>query len=352
MFKDLTGRVVADRFEILSPIGKGGMGAVYKARQTALDRIVALKVIRPELLAKGKNVQRFLREAAACAKMSHGNIVRIHDFGQEPDLLLWIAMENLEGQSLWQMMQAEGKQHCARVVHIGEQTADALQHAHEAGVIHRDIKPGNVMLVKQGEDQDYVKVVDFGLVQPMEPEGEGRLTTAGIVMGSPAYMSPEQLQLVDLDGRSDLFPLGMLMYEMLAGQLPYNYEAATKLMDANLNKLPPRFRDLDPPVDVPADVEAIVMQLLEKDPNDRPESAAAAAKILHRLARKLGGTMVLRAAQGVPSGETAELLATPDFESDDVAESDGSQLPWMLVGALSVLVVLVGVVMFIAGLAM
>ncbi len=348
MSKPMIGRVIADRYEILETLGEGGMGAVYKAKQLALDRVVALKVIRPELMGQGSNVQRFLREAAAAAKMTHSNIVRVFDFGHEEDLTLWLAMEYLEGRSLYHLLRDEGAQHPARAVHIAEQVAEALHDAHIVGVIHRDIKPGNIMLVQQGDDPDHVKVVDFGLARSVEPGEDGRLTMAGIVMGSPAYMSPEQLQQHDLDGRSDLFALGIVMYELIAGHLPHPHDSAQKLMQANVSKPPPRFAELDPPLDVPADVENIVLQLLQKNPDDRPESAAAAAKVLHRLARKMGGTLMLRMAQGDPSGESAELPELPPA----APPPQPTGLPPMYLAGIVMIVLIVAAVSFTMGTAM
>src|ERR1700722_16577485 len=211
------GSVLADRYEILKLLGEGGMGAVYKARDRELDRLVALKVIRPELAGHASILQRFKQELILARKITHRNIIRIFDLGIA-DGIRFITMEFVEGQDLASLLDEHGKMTPEETVKILRQVCAALEAAHAEGVVHRDLKPQNIMVEASGR----VCVMDFGLARSMENVG---MTQAGTVLGTPAYMSPEQAKGMPADERSDLYSLGIIAYQMLTGKVPFKADS-------------------------------------------------------------------------------------------------------------------------------
>jgi len=267
----LIGKVIHDRFRIIAPIARGGMGAVYRAEQAPLGRLVAIKVLSPKH-DEEKDPEfrkRFFLEAATVAKLSHPNTVTVFDYGQSEGLF-FIVMELLEGVTLKKELKRAGPLPAARAVHITKQICRSLREAHRLGVIHRDMKPGNVMLLEQGDEKDYVKVLDFGLVKDIDKEDDDEdLTQAGVFMGSPKYMSPEQIQGDDVDGRSDIYSLGVLLYEMLMGKPPFKRDKQVQVLMDHINTPPPPM-ELDegyPPV--PPELQQVVMKSLAKKREDR-----------------------------------------------------------------------------------
>src|SRR6266705_1403673 len=241
------------QLEILAFIGKGGMGAVYKARQPALDRVVALKILPPEAASGTGFPERFNREARALAKLSHPNIVAVHEFGQVNGMPFFI-MEFVNGLNLRQLERA-GKLSPREALQIVPQICEALQFAHDEGIVHRDIKPENILLDKKGR----VKIADFGIAKIMGREADAALTETKGVIGTPQYMAPEQVEKPqEVDHRADIFSLGVVFYEMLTGELPLGKFA------------PPSARKIE--VDVRLD--DVVLRALEKDPERRYQHAS------------------------------------------------------------------------------
>jgi len=229
-------RTIADgRYELVELIGEGGMGAVYLARQVAMDRMVALKLILAEAVKSPDAAARFEREMKLSAKIEHPNTIRVYDFG-ETDGQLFLAMELLRGQTLKQVLES-GPLDLGRIVRIGVQVARALQAAHSEGVVHRDLKPDNVMLLEQYGEHDVVKVLDFGIAKSLD-EPEASVTATGAVIGTPAYMSAEQAMGQAVDRRSDLYSLGIILYEMASGRLPFTAPGFTALLVAHATETP------------------------------------------------------------------------------------------------------------------
>ncbi len=278
----LIGRLVSDRFRVLSLIAKGGMGRVYRAEQIPLGRTVALKVLHVsyEGIRDDEFRKRFFLEAAACAKLSHPNTVTIFDYGQTDDDVFWIAMELLEGRTLRRAIH-EGRPFTPeRTVRIARQIARSLRDAHRAGLIHRDLKSANVFLVRREDDADTVKVLDFGLVKVLDA-GSEEITKTGLFMGSPKYMSPEQVRGDVLDARTDVYSLGVIMYEMLTGKVPFEGPTSTSIMMAHMHDAVPTLSERNPSVSVPEGLERIVMRCLSKTREDRFESMAALTDALN-----------------------------------------------------------------------
>ncbi|MFZ5470217.1 MAG: serine/threonine-protein kinase [Myxococcota bacterium] len=263
-FDVLLGQVIDGRYRVLEPIGGGGMGRVYRAVQLELDRPVALKVVHATDPAFR---DRFLFEASLTSKLRHPNTVTVFDYGCTPAGTLYLVMEYLEGQTLAELVCAQGALPWQRVLGIGQQIGRAVREAHQLGVVHRDIKPANVMLLSTKEDHDVVRVLDFGLVKSFDRErarSDRALTEQGLVMGSPLYLAPEQVQHHPVDPRSDIYSLGVVLYEALCGTPPFRgrYDLDVLLKHVN-DPVPPL------PAKVPAAVRRLVMRCLEKDPAAR-----------------------------------------------------------------------------------
>jgi len=265
------GSLIAERYEILKMLGQGGMGAVYKARDRELDRLVALKVIRPELAGNPSILQRFKQELLLARKITHRNIIRIFDLGVAAGLR-FITMEFVEGQDLSSLLD-EGREYTTEeTVKLLRQVCAALEAAHSEGVVHRDLKPQNIMIGEGGR----VCVMDFGLARSMEATG---MTQAGTVMGTPAYMSPEQAKGMPADERSDLFSLGVIAYQMLTGVVPYKADSALASMLLRTQGPPTPSVEINPAI--PQALNDLVQKSLAVDPKDRYQSAALMDKDLH-----------------------------------------------------------------------
>jgi serine/threonine-protein kinase len=260
---ELLGKVIAGRYRLEARLGEGGMGVVYRARHVLIERVVALKLIRPDL--KGETHLRawMLREARAANRVDHAHIVEIHDVGETEEGDLYLVMELLSGSSLSAEI-AKGQMPIARGVDIIEQMCAALARAHDLGVIHRDLKSDNIMLTVRGGRRDFVKILDFGLAALAR---DPRLAPKGAVFGTPEYMSPEQARGDDAQPVSDLYALGILFFEMATGQLPFRSSDRETLLEMQRSAPPPRPRALRP--DLQPQAEAIILRLLEKDPRRR-----------------------------------------------------------------------------------
>lgn len=290
--KGRTGSLFAGRYRIEAALARGGMGQVWRAVQAPLGRPVALKLLSPSALQAGYG-RRFFLEAATVARLTHPHIVTLLDYGRAPSGTYFIAMELLAGQSLRAALdgarQAALGLGLARALSVARQIARALRQAHRLGVAHRDLKPANVFLCRVGDEEDFVKVLDFGLAKVRieallatgnNPPTLEALTRHGTVFGTPTYMAPEQGVGGEVDGRTDLYALGIIMYELLTGKPPFLGEDPSELLKQHVIGKVPAFADRAPALKVPAALEHLIMQLLEKRPKASERGACGA--VCHR----------------------------------------------------------------------
>ena len=267
----LIGRVINDRFKVLSIIARGGMGKVYRAEQAPLGRIVALKVLQPNYHGDTDPEfhKRFFLEASIVSKLTHPNTVTLYDYGQSSDDVYFMAMEYLEGRTLHRLLRDEAPLEVGRALHILVQACRALREAHGHGVIHRDLKPANLFLVRHDDDPDFVKVLDFGLLKRTDETAEEALTQTGLFMGSPKYMAPEQIRGERVCAATDVYSLGVILFELLTGKVPFERTSSVNLLMAHVSDPVPTLIEVNPLVQVPAAVEEIVYRCLAKRPDDR-----------------------------------------------------------------------------------
>ena len=257
----LCGQTLAGKYKIEGFLSRGGMGAVYRATHVMLGKPVALKLIRPEIVTSPEVVRRFQREARAASLLSHPNIVTIYDLGQVEDGTLYLAMELCAGRSLKDLIVAEGPLAPRRAVRLCRAIAGALALAHKNRIVHRDLKPHNVMIAHDTEGQETPKLLDFGIAKAVETDG-ATLTSTGMVLGTPRYLSPEQAKGLSVDGRSDLYSLGIIFYEMLVGRVPFDDPSVPSLLVKHMAEPPRPPSDLRP--GLPPAIESIVLRLLRR----------------------------------------------------------------------------------------
>jgi serine/threonine protein kinase len=272
--RQFVGSIIQNRYEVEEPIGRGGMSSVYRARDMASGEKVAFKVMHAHLLDNPANVRRFRREAQAANKVRHPHAVKIFDVGVTPNGSPYIIMDYLNGPSLSDVIEKEGKLPVERCLKIFIQACEGMSHVHELGVLHRDLKPSNIVLVKEGDDEDYVKVVDFGIAKVLAEEARSTLskTPTGHALGSPPYMSPEQCRGIVVDKRADVYSMGCLMYEALTGRVPLEGETIVETMYKQVHELPKSLAGVEADVRLVERLEKILFKALSKDPNNRQQS--------------------------------------------------------------------------------
>jgi serine/threonine-protein kinase len=279
---DLVGREIDGRFLVQQFLGEGGMGAVFVAHQKSVDRQVALKVLKRELMQDQTAVKRFLLEARAASRLTNVHTITIHDFGKTSDGLLYIAMELLKGESLRERLQQVKRMEPAQVARILDQVAESLAEAHEHGIVHRDLKPENVFLVRQRDGADLVKVLDFGIARARALSGVSRMTSEGMIVGTPAYLCPEAILGQSVDERADVYALGIMLYELLTGQVPFQAETPVQVLFQHVNQEPIPVHQANPQVTVPASLHRFLWACLAKRKEARPANAGVFREQLKR----------------------------------------------------------------------
>jgi tRNA A-37 threonylcarbamoyl transferase component Bud32 len=302
---NLTGQLLNNRYLIEEKIGEGGFGAVYRATQTQMNRKVALKVLHAKMARDPQVVGRFKREAQASSQLRAPHTVQVYDFDQSPEGVMYLAMEMLQGRSLHAILSIDGPLPPTRLVRVMDGIADSLGEAHGQGIVHRDIKPENIYLENRPEP-DFVKVLDFGIAKIVSGEGLAAggpaLTAAGQTLGTLEYMSPEQLMGAQLDGRSDLYALGIMSYELAVGALPFVCKTPGEMITAHLKSMPPPPSQVAPARGIPPLLDQVILKLLAKKRDDRYRDTAELRGDLARLAR--GET-------GLPSAPPAPVAVAP-----------------------------------------
>ncbi len=328
----LIGLVVDGRYRLDSVLGRGGMGLVYKAHHVGLRRQVAVKILHPSLAASPDVRNRFEREALAVGKIDHPNCVAVYDSGRLPDGSLYLAMELLDGKSLADVLEQEGQIAPGRALHILAHILRGLAHIHLAGLIHRDIKPENIFLIRQGEDVDFAKILDFGIAKPMDKSDldDGvKLTQAGMAFGTPIYMAPEQALGNPMDGRADLYAAAVMGFEMLCGQPPFYSDDKLEVMSMHTARpVPPmRQRLIKNGRPVPSSIERLIAKGLTKKPSERyPTAEVFLAEVEAALHTKDGGVTEVEFEKMSTTGSTplitddGQLALDNDFQSESPSD--------------------------------
>ncbi|MBK7776653.1 MAG: serine/threonine protein kinase [Sandaracinaceae bacterium] len=339
----LLGSVVDGRYRVDRVLGEGGMGVVYAAMHVTLGKRVALKVLRGEMARDDEVVKRFVQEAQASSSIGHANIIDITDFGRLPDGTSYFVMEYLEGQSLTQLIEQGGSMGGDEALGIIEQVASALSAAHGRGIIHRDLKPDNIFLVKRGHQNHFVKVLDFGIAKV--GGANSKLTKTGMVFGTPYYMSPEQAAGQTIDARTDIYALGIIMYEMFTGQVPFDGDTFMGILSKHMFEAPVPPRERVAAAQLPA--EPIILRCLAKRPEDRYPSMDALIGDL-RSVDSIAPVAIGKSASQAPPRNVAGKIHTPAGRIRQAAAtgatgSGAGTGRWVVLGIVMVLLLLGGV---------
>jgi len=326
----LVGKTLDDRYVVLEIVGKGGMGIVYKARQKYLDREVALKVLRGEMASDATAVRRFMQEAKAASSLVSPNTVTIYAFGVTRTGLPYFAMELLKGIPLSRLIRTEKMLEWPRAVQFVIQVCNSLGEAHSRGIPHRDLKPENLFVTRSLDGQEFVKVLDFGIAKVGAVADS--ITAAGLVCGTPQYLSPEQGQGMKLDPRSDLYSLGVVLYEMLSGHPPFQGDTPAEVLLSHITKLPPPLMTEGQEFPAPLELQELVLRLLAKNRDERPSSAGELSAELKRILRRYPSAMRTTShisevtgpapSRPLPDASIADPTTQPAKVTDDVPSTD------------------------------
>ncbi|MCA9694581.1 MAG: protein kinase [Myxococcales bacterium] len=315
----LFGTVLADRYRVLDVIGKGGMGKVYLAEHVAIGKRVAIKVLSQAYCHRPDQVKRFLREARAASTIDHPNVIDTSDFGEMDNGSVFFVMEYLQGTDLGKTIRKRGPLPWGRARRIFIQICRALQAAHDRGVIHRDMKPENVFLNDKEGVTDFVKVLDFGIAKVVDEERQNQhtLTQAGALIGTPEYMSPEQVRGEAADRRMDIYSVGCIMYQVLTGKLPFKDSNMFGVLNQQVNAPPKPLREITPEADIPPEAEALVLKCMEKHASNRFQTMADIVEAIEAV------------PWATPYSEDEMMFSTPGGPMPPIdASNSGERAPW------------------------
>jgi serine/threonine protein kinase len=332
------GQLIDDRYRILGVIGRGGMGTVYKAEHVAIRRVVAVKLLHASLARVPEVSRRFEREAFAIGRIEHPNCVNVSDFGRLPDGSLYLVMEYLEGRALSDELTARGRIPPARTLHIVKHVLRGLGHAHANEIVHRDVKPENVILVEYDGDPDFAKILDFGIAKLVgsaaQAGGSDKLTQAGMAFGTPIYMSPEQALGQQIDGRADLYAASVMAYEMITGAPPFQSEDKIEVMSMHASRPLPAMSEVAPGLEVPPVVEQLLQRGLAKRAAERFPNAAAYIAAIDAVLNEISpGPRALTPVPTMETGSAAfpgEVILTPVPMTPPPHQSAATPLPYEL----------------------
>lgn len=304
------GKLLSDRYQIDAFLGAGAMGKVYRAEHVLMKKTVAVKVLHPEMMQNAEVVKRFQLEAQAAGNIKHPNVCTATDFGLTEQGESFLVMEYLEGETLQAMLHSFGRLTPLRAIHIAQQICSALEQAHNEGIVHRDLKPENIMLIESEGDPDYVKIMDFGIASVRMEKGSAqdtttRLTQAGMVYGTPHYMSPEQVVGAEIDHRVDLYAVGVVLFEMLTGRLPFDSDSLVRLMGMHITEAAPAPSSVCQDAALPGALDTLVLRLLAKNPEERPQTADAVRAELLAIAEGI------KSGKSLPARVQVQLQALP-----------------------------------------
>ena len=286
---NLVGTVIADRYHIVKKLGEGGMGQVYLAQHVRMKRKSAVKVMNPALVHDHDATSRFNREAENASQIAHANVAAIYDFGETADGLIYLAMEFIDGVPLTKILREKGALPAARAASIAKQVADGLAAAHDLGIVHRDLKPDNIMIARGREGADLVKIVDFGIAKAMQSD-EQKVTRTGLSVGTPEYMSPEQLAGDKLDHRTDIYSLGLVAFSMFTGHLPFPSVTSKEALIMRLTDRPRTLAQIKSDVEWPAELQSVMDRALANDSDDRYQNVADFGRDLVRAVQAMPQT--------------------------------------------------------------
>lgn len=365
---DLVGQIVADRYHVLKKLGEGGMGAVYLAEHVKMGRKSAVKVMNPGMASDPDAISRFNREAANASRINHPNVCAVYDFGETPDGTIYLAMEYIEGQSLSRLIEVQGALLPLRAAEITRQASEALAVAHDMGIVHRDLKPDNIMIARSRDGADVVKVVDFGIAKAANVDNQ-KVTRTGMVVGTPEYMSPEQLAGDKLDGRSDLYSLALVAFNMLTGKLPFPADTVQESMILRLTDRPRPLAEMKSDVQWPPALQEVFDRALAREAGERYQNASEFGRALFQTVQSMpqsevssaftaviaagGGSGAGSAAAGAGMAHTAPIPATrvstptPMKASPAVAAKKRGRAP-LLAGSLAAVIAIGAAVTWIA----